>query len=291
MVRRLHHKIVQTFSSRTPTVTLLFCFFTLLILGWLDVITGDYSLIVFYLIPVSLAAWFVSKRCGLLFCLLTVVVRVIADEWFHSFTFTRSVMNYWNVFIELLFLIIMTLLFSALKKNLENEKELARRDPLTDTLNRRSFFDLAEHEINRSHRYGLPLTVAYIDLDNFKDVNDQLGHQAGDALLISVVSTIRANIRSSDILARFGGDEFVILLPDTPGDAALKFLNKIHDNLDQAMALKGWPVSFSIGAATYRKVPSTVDEVIRQADELMYSVKHGGKNRLLHKEIGEVTHG
>lgn len=267
------------------------CSVLLLLLGWLDIITGDYSLIVFYLIPVSLAAWFVGKLSGMLFCLLAIVVRVVADEWSSTSIFTHSVLHYWNELIEFLFLLIMSLLFSVLKKNLENEKELARRDPLTDTLNRRSFFDLAEHEINRSQRYDLPMTVAYVDLDNFKVVNDKLGHQTGDVLLIAVVSTIRSNIRSSDILARFGGDEFVILLPDTPGDAALKFLNKIHDHLDQAMVRKGWPVSFSIGAATYAKTPSTVDEVIRHADELMYTVKHGGKNRLLHKEIEEVTHG
>jgi diguanylate cyclase (GGDEF)-like protein len=267
-------------------VTLLYCAALLLLLGYLDVITGDYSLIVFYLIPVSLASWFVGIRSGLLFCLLAVIVRIAADEWSRPLIFTHSVLHYWNELIEFLFLIIMSLLFFTLKKNLDNEKELARRDPLTETLNRRAFFDLAEHEINRSLRYNLPLTVAYIDIDNFKTVNDQLGHRTGDELLITVVSTIRTHIRGSDVLARFGGDEFVILLPDTPGDAALKFLTKMHENLDQAMALMSWPVSFSIGAATYCVVPPTVDEVIRNADELMYAVKHGGKNRLLHKEIG-----
>ena len=291
MIKNLHLKIVQNFSSRTPVMTTVFCAIFLLFLGWLDIITGDYSLIVFYLIPVSLSTWFVGKRSGLLFCFMSLIVRVVADEGYRSSGFAYTALHYWNELIEFLFLIIMCLLFSALKKNLENEKELARRDPLTDTLNRRSFFDLAEHEINRSQRYDLPLTVAYIDLDNFKLVNDQFGHQAGDALLNVVVSTIRSNIRNSDILARVGGDEFVILLPDTPGDAARKFLNKIHVHLDQAMDHRSWPVSFSIGAVTYIKVPPTVDEVIRLADELMYSVKHGGKNRLLHKEIGEGTHG
>jgi diguanylate cyclase (GGDEF)-like protein len=275
------------FSSRTPALTLFCCAVFLLLLAWLDIITGEYSLIVFYLIPVSLAAWFVSKRSGVMFCLLAIIVRVFADEWTRTSLYTHSLLNFWNELIELLFLLVMSLLFSALKKNLENEKELARRDPLTDTLNRRSFFDLAEHEINRSLRYDLPLTVAYIDLDNFKDVNDQLGHKAGDELLITVVATIRENIRSSDILARFGGDEFVILLPDTPGDAALMFLNKMHIHLDHAMSRHGWPVSFSIGAATYVHVPSTIEEVIRCADELMYTAKHGGKNRMIHKEIGE----
>jgi diguanylate cyclase (GGDEF)-like protein len=291
MIILIHHKIVQIFSSRTPMMTFLCCLIFLLLLGWLDAITGDYSLIVFYLIPVSLAAWFVGKRSGLLFCVLSLLVRVVADEGYQLNIFSQSILHYWNELIEFLFLVIMSLLFSTLKKNLENEKDLARRDPLTNTLNRRSFFDLAEHEINRAQRYGLPLTVAYIDIDNFKAVNDQLGHQTGDELLIAVVSTIRSGVRNSDILARFGGDEFVILLPDTPGDAALKFLNKLHHSLNQAMACKGWPVGFSIGAATFCQTPTTVDEIIRNADELMYTVKHGGKNRLLHKEIGEALHG
>lgn len=270
---------------------LLHCSLLLLLVGWLDIITGDYSLIIFYLIPASLAAWFVGRRCGMWFCLLAMVARIVADESSASTIFTHSVLHYWNVLVEFLFLLIMSLLFSALKKKLENEKELARRDPLTNTLNRRSFFDLGEHEINRSQRYHLPLTVAYIDLDNFKLVNDRLGHKTGDELLLTVVATIRANMRSSDILARFGGDEFVVMLPDTPGDAALKFLNKMHDSLDQAMARRNWPVGFSIGAATYSHAPKTIEEVIRYTDELMYSVKHSGKNRLLHKEIGEGAHG
>lgn len=291
MFGHLHRTILKNFSSRSPVVTLLFCAALVLFLGWLDKITGDYSLIVFYLIPVSLAAWFVGKQSGLLFCLVASLVQIVIDESFRLPLSSQSVLHYWNELIEFLFLIIMSLLFSALRKNLENEKELARRDPLTDTLNRRSFFDLAEHEINRLQRYSLPLTVAYIDIDNFKVVNDQLGHQVGDTLLLAVVSAIRSNIRGSDIMARFGGDEFVILLPDTPGDAALKLLTKIHENLDLVMAHHCWPVSFSIGAVTYLDVPSAVDEVIRHADELMYTVKHSGKNKLLHAEIGERVHG
>lgn len=198
MVSHLHGITVKFFSSRTPVMILLCCAVFMLLLGWLDIVTGDYSLIVFYLIPVSLATWFVGKRSGLLFCLLAIIARVIADEWSRSPLLTHSVLNYWNELVELLFLLIMSLLFSALKKNLESEQELARRDPLTDTLNRRAFFDLAEHEISRSHRYNLPLTVTYIDLDNFKVVNDQFGHQTGDYLLIKVVATIRSHIRGSE---------------------------------------------------------------------------------------------
>jgi diguanylate cyclase (GGDEF)-like protein len=291
MITRLHRKIDGILSELSPPVISTASFMLLLLLGWIDVVTGDYSLIVFYLIPVSITAWFVSKRCGILFCLLAIVVRIAADGGFATLQFAHSALHYWNELIEFLFLLIMSLLFSALKTNLDNEKELASRDPLTDTLNRRSFFDLAEYELNRSRRYELPFTVAYIDLDNFKDVNDRFGHKTGDDLLVAVVETIRSNIRTTDILSRFGGDEFVILLPKTEGAAAHAFLDKLHEHLNRATADKNWPVSFSIGAVTYLQPPVTVDEVIHAADDLMYRVKHSGKNRLLHQEIREGSNG
>jgi diguanylate cyclase (GGDEF)-like protein len=285
LLLRLHRKIVKTFSPLAPAIILLYCTLFLLLLGWLDLFTGVYSQFVFYLIPVSFAAWFVSERSGILFCLLSAAIHSVANEWPHSFQFTYSLLQYWNKLVELIFLIAMSLLFSALRENLDNEKKLARHDPLTDTLNRRSFYDLAEHEINRAQRYELPLTVAYLDLDNFKTINDNFGHQSGDELLIAVVEAIRSNIRSSDVLARFGGDEFVILLSDTSGESAVKFLNKVRDHLNEMVALRGWPVSFSIGVVTYA-YPPNIDEVVRYADELMYTVKRSGKNRLLHAEIG-----
>jgi diguanylate cyclase (GGDEF)-like protein len=263
----------------------------LLLLGWIDVLTGDYSLIVFYLIPVSITAWFVSKRCGILFCLFAISMRIVADDGYATLRFAHSTLHYWNELIEFLFLLIMSVLFSALKTNLDNEKELANRDPLTNTHNRRSFFDLAEYELNRSRRYEIPFTVAYIDLDNFKDVNDRLGHKTGDALLITVVETIRNNIRNTDILSRFGGDEFVILLPNTEGAAACIFLEKLHEHLTRAMTSNTWPVSFSVGAVTYLQPPDSIDQIIQQADDLMYRVKHSGKNRLLHQEIREGSNG
>jgi diguanylate cyclase (GGDEF)-like protein len=291
VLTHLHQKIVATFSVRRPATVITFNVAILLLLGWIDFVTGDYSLIIFYLIPVSLTAWFVSQGCGVFFCLLAVAVRIVVEESSISFNFSHSTLHYWNEIIELLFLLIMSVLFSALKKNLENEKTLASHDPLTGALNRRSFFDLAEHEINRSRRYDLPLTAAYIDLDNFKEINDSLGHRTGDEVLLTVVSAIKTNIRSTDILARFGGDEFVILLPETSGEAAISFLNKIHDHLNDTVTEKNWPITFSIGAATYIETPKSIDEVVQKVDELMYSVKRSSKNRLIHREFGGGTDG
>jgi diguanylate cyclase (GGDEF)-like protein len=291
MFLQIHKKIVDIFSSRSPASVFGVSLILLVLLGSLDHATGDYSLIVFYLIPVSLVAWFVSRTSGVLFCLLAFITRFLADLTPGSFLFNNSELHYWNISVEFLFLLIMSLLFSALRRNLDSEKGKASTDPLTGALNRRSFFEIAEYEINWWRRYSQPFTIAYIDLDNFKEINDHLGHHTGDELLVAVVTTIMGSIRSTDILARFGGDEFVLLLPDTGSDAALTFLTKIHDHLQQTMTSNKWPVGFSIGAVTYLKTPATVDEAICQADTLMYEVKRSGKNRLLHIEATEATNG
>jgi diguanylate cyclase (GGDEF)-like protein len=262
-----------------------------MLLGVIDHYTGDYSLIIFYVIPVSLMAWFVTRTSGILFCLLSLATRFISDISISSELFNRTELHYWNIFIEFLFLLIMSLLFSALRKNLDLEKTRARTDSLTGALNRRSFFELAEYELKRSRRYDLPLTLTYIDLDNFKDINDRQGHSVGDELLLVVVNTISENIRSTDILARFGGDEFVLLLPETRSDSAVSFLTKIHEQLLNAMATRNWPVTFSMGAVTHLTVPDDIDEIICEADILMYEVKRTGKNRLHHIEVTEKNNG
>lgn len=281
MVHRIHRTFEGIVSNRSHATIACASGLMLVLLCWLDYITGDYSLIIFYLVPVSITAWFISRSAGVLFCFLSLLARFIADYESAPY-FSHSNLHYWNVFIEFMFLIIMSLLFSVLKRNLDNEKVLARIDPLTKSINRRSFFDLAEQEINRTRRYDRPFTIAYIDLDNFKEINDRLGHHTGDRLLMTVVTTIGSHIRSSDILARFGGDEFVVLLPETAGDAARASLNKIHQKLMEAMAVNSWEVTFSIGAVSYLHAPDSIDDAVRQADGLMYEVKRSGKNRLLH---------
>jgi diguanylate cyclase (GGDEF)-like protein len=291
MFFRVHNKTVDLFSSRSPAIVNAVCLLILALFGWIDYLTGDYSMIVFYLIPVSLVAWFVNWPSGVLFCLLALATRFIADEYSSSFALKNARLHYWNLFVEFLFLLIMSLLFSALRKNLDSEKTRASSDPLTGALNRRAFFEITEYELNRSQRYEHATTIAYIDLDNFKGINDRLGHTIGDKLLITVTETIASNIRNTDMLSRFGGDEFVILLPETPFDAAATLLEKIQNQLNQAMAARNWPISFSIGAVTYPKAPPGVDEAIKKADMLMYEVKRSGKNGLLHIEATEEVNG
>jgi diguanylate cyclase (GGDEF)-like protein len=160
----------------------------------------------------------------------------------------------------------------------QQERIIARTDALTGLTNMRSFHEQAEAEIYRATRYDHPLTLAYIDIDNFKTVNDTLGHEEGDNLLRVVAKRMLQDARKTDLVARIGGDEFVVLLPETDQAAAKIVINQIHRNLNEESSKHAWPVTFSIGVLTCTGTPPRVGEMIKAADNLMYAVKHRGKN-------------
>ena len=126
-----------------------------------------------------------------------------------------------------------------------------------------------------------------IDLDYFKRVNDTLGHEAGDQLLMMATKRIAEKARSTDILCRLGGDEFVILLPETDQAHAQAAINKIQQSLLGEMKNNNWPVTFSIGVVTFNATPGTGIELIKITDELMYSVKKHGKNAIRYSVFGD----
>lgn len=135
-------------------------------------------------------------------------------------------------------------------------------------------------ELNKAKRFKRPFTIIFLDLDNFKEVNDNFGHDQGDAALCSVARTTAENIRSVDIFARLGGDEFAVFLPETGPDAADTIVKKLHASLLEAMQSNGWPITFSIGVATFDGEIGSVDQMIKKADDIMYSVKSSGKNNI-----------
>jgi diguanylate cyclase (GGDEF)-like protein len=175
---------------------------------------------------------------------------------------------------------------SLLKSLLVKEQELARIDPLTTVPNRRAFYEALDKERVRSLRYHRPLTIAYVDLDNFKKVNDCLGHAVGDELLVQVAAGLRSNLRASDYVARLGGDEFAVLLPETDATAAELVLRKLRLRLLEEMEAHRWQVTFSIGAATFLDPPDSLDVIIRMADETMYAIKAHGKDNVSVSLVG-----
>jgi diguanylate cyclase (GGDEF)-like protein len=128
--------------------------------------------------------------------------------------------------------------------------------------------------------------VAYVDCDDFKRVNDLLGHAEGDQLLAMVAATLRGETRAADVVARLGGDEFGLLLVDTDGPTAEALLQRLRLALLQVMREHGWKVTFSIGAVTFLVAPFSAEDMISRADQLMYATKRRGKNGLSHEVVG-----
>ena len=187
----------------------------IIIVGIIDFLTG-YELVfsLFYLIPISLVTWLTSRRFGMVMSLVSTIVWFISDVAAGS-SYSHPLIYVWNAIIILGFFVIVTYLLSSLRSSLEHEKELARTDSLTGAVNSRVFYDSLQTEINRSQRYKNPFTIVYIDLDNFKIVNDDFGHSTGDQVLRFVVNQVRKHLRKTDVVARLGGDEFALLLPET----------------------------------------------------------------------------
>jgi len=175
---------------------------------------------------------------------------------------------------------------SRLKHLLAKEHELARIDPLTTVPNRRAFYEALDKERVRTLRYHRPLTIAYLDIDNFKKVNDSLGHAVGDELLVEVAAGLKSSLRTSDYVGRLGGDEFAVLLPETDASAAKIVLRKLRQRLLEQMTAHSWQATFSIGAATFLDPPDSLDVMIRMADETMYAIKAHGKDNVSVSLVG-----
>jgi diguanylate cyclase (GGDEF)-like protein len=169
-----------------------------------------------------------------------------------------------------------------LESALRREQDLARSDPLTGIANRRALNEHLEREIARARRHSRPLTVAYIDLDDFKRVNDRLGHDVGDCLLREVATALTRVIRAGDVLARVGGDEFAVVLPETDLEGARPVLEKLRQVISETRQDDHGPVTASIGAATLARTVRSPSELVRDTDELMYVAKHSGKDAVVH---------
>jgi diguanylate cyclase (GGDEF)-like protein len=170
-----------------------------------------------------------------------------------------------------------------LRRAMIQVRHFALTDPLTGIANRPAFLETLDRAIARERRQGDPFALLYMDLDGFKTVNDTCGHAVGDQVLREVASVLRRRIRSEDTAARLGGDEFAALLVggDVNGAPAAE---RIRNEVMASMHARGWPVTASIGAVTFRSPPRDAMTALGIADRLMYSAKEAGKNSVLHCE-------
>ena len=255
-----------------------------ILIGLLDMVTGeDLSVSFFYMVPILLTTWRGGPVPGLLLNVPCAVIRLwLVVRWQGPDPFRRPEL-FWNLLVEGIVFVTLTLIASALRRLTGELRLLARTDALTGVANRRAFYERAELELSRSRRFLETVTVAYVDVDDFKRINDELGHEAGDDLLRSVSATFLGRVRTTDLVARLGGDEFALFLPTTNSEAALALLSELFQTLRAEMEKQAWPVTFSIGAVTFIRPPASVDDMLRRVDELMYKVKREGKAGVRHE--------
>ena len=174
---------------------------------------------------------------------------------------------------------------SAQKQLEERLRTLATTDGLTSVWNRRHFLELAEAELERAARYGGPMSVAVVDIDHFKRVNDELGHAAGDAALRGLTAVLRGELRSVDVVGRLGGEEFGVLLPETPRLAAAQTVDRLRRTIgERSFAEHGLPdgrrLTVSIGVAEFRP-GEPLSALLARADAGLYQAKSAGRDRVV----------
>lgn len=269
--------VLEALRRQSPRRVLLLGLLLLAVVAVVDRAAGQYfSFSMFYLLVVVLVSASSGSAYGVPLALLAAGVWSGLES--ASMDLEEPVLPLlWNTATRLAVLLVTVSLVATVVELAHVERARSRGDALTGLLNRRGFCDLADRELVRAGRSGSALTVLYLDVDGFKRVNDTDGHLAGDALLSDVARTLEARVRRTDTAARIGGDEFVVLLPETPGAAAEVAAERVSHGLDEMCREGSWPVRFSIGLVTFVEPPESVDELLSQADRLMYSAKRSGQ--------------
>lgn len=251
--------------------------------AFFDVVTGGFSPLLLYIAAVVCASWLCGRGAGLIISLLAVSCWAYSN--YAQQTGSGSLIFACEAAEKGIILMAAALLVAELVNRLHPSTEALRHDLLTGLFTNQSFTDSAEREINRCSRYGHPFSIVQIDADNFTRINQTVGHDAGDALLVSIAQVLRENLRKSDIVARLGGDNFAILLPEAGMEPARNAVVKLKSKLDETVAAQGYLLTFSIGMVTYLKAPEAVGQVFTASEAAMLKVKGGGRNAIMHEQV------
>lgn len=274
-------------SERSRTQIVLLALLLVAIVTFIDLWTGnELSLSIFYTIPIGIGSWYAGRRLGLFLCCLCSLTWFVIDDLAGN-QYSHTGIKIWKAGVRFAYFVIISRLLSQLRFALDAQAGLARRDGLTGILNSRGFTEESESLFKLAARNGRAMTLGYLDLDGFKNINDSFGHSTGDQVICAIAAALEQHMRGSDRCARVGGDEFAILLPETDLEGARVFFTGLKARLVELTAQRGWPVGFSIGVVILDPPVMDIDDAIRQADELMYQVKRTGKNNILFRISAE----
>jgi len=267
-------RLRRTVAQRNPLTIFLVAVFAVGVIGWLDFSTGLYlSFALFYLVPIGVVTSFAGRAWGIVMAVVCTAAGLIGDL---ASLDAQGIAPFWNAAMRLGVFVVVVVVLSQLRRAHEAERELARTDALTGVANFRWFEEEAQRAMYSSRRYGGPLSLAYLDLDGFKEVNDSLGHAAGDEVLKAFAATLRATLRPTDLVARLGGDEFVVLMPHTDAGSAELALARVDPALAGAPEAMG--IGFSAGVIQLDRAVGSIDDLLAKADEQMYEVKVGKRH-------------
>jgi len=246
---------------------------------WLNVSTPSMARFgVLYIIFVLLATWTEGWVWGIVFGIASIALRE-AVAWGQMPNETMV----WRLVNGLAYVAVVGVAMAGLQRLRRSQAQLAQlvtQDVLTNVLNARAFADRLGQELERNRRYPRPLTLIYLDLDNFKVINDTHGHQTGDAVLRLVADAMRTSVRTADVVGRLGGDEFAVLMPETDAQLADGAAKRLAASL--RTVFKGTPsVTASIGVVSCTATDASTDDLLRRADQAMYDAKKSGKDRVV----------
>ncbi len=271
--------------SRAAIVAVATC--GVLVVGGVDYLSGfELSMSLFYLGPVAVAAWYAGKRSGVAIALLSCATWYLADV-IDGVRYSNAGIPVWNALVRLGFFLITGLLLAALRTSLRAQQRLAGTDSLTGLCSRRLFEERLEHDLALAQRQQSALTLAYVDADDFKTVNDTRGHAEGDRVLRTIGKALKEGIRDTDTAARLGGDEFALIFPDTDSADARQMMGRVARELHRALGPDDRRVTCSIGVVTFVGLATTPERAVAAADALMYEVKRAGKGNTSFREDGE----
>jgi diguanylate cyclase (GGDEF)-like protein len=282
MMTKLEQLLTRYFhflEQKGQTFNMLFGLFWVFAVGAFDFYSPTEVIASFlYLLPITFVTWFAGKRAGMLVAIISAAIWSWDNITLALFIEAWNILSIFGVFC------IVSVLVGKIRQLLDVERTRSRKDPLTGVMNMRAFAEVVEYEILRLQRQCCAFSLAYLDLDNFKTVNDRYGHTKGDELLKAVVDCLVSNLRKTDVVARAGGDEFIVFFPITDEVAVQVVTQKVREKLLELSDVNNWPTTISMGVLTCTQGVCMLDDIIKAADKLMYEVKNAGKNNIRYAE-------